>query len=156
MAVDGHGNVYVTGTSFGNNQLDYATLGYTSAGLPLWTNRFNGSSAGDDAGADSIALDNAGNLLVTGYSTGPSGTWDFATIKYAGEGQSQGPLSIVIQSVNNGVCLSWTNSMYGLQSAPSVNGTFTNVPNSPSPYTNLIIGSQQFFRLKLNGSANSP
>jgi hypothetical protein len=32
--------------------------------------------------------------------------------------------------------------------APAITGTFTNVPGATSPYTNVITGGQQFFRLK--------
>jgi hypothetical protein len=35
----------------------------------------------------------------------------------------------------------------GLQSAPAINGSFTNIPCALSTYTNAISGSQQFFRL---------
>jgi hypothetical protein len=46
--------------------------------------------------------------------------------------------------------LSWTNAAFGLQSAPTINGTFTNVPGATSPYTNPIVDLQQFFRLISN------
>ena len=43
MAVDGSNNVIVTGYSFGSASYDdYATIKYSSAGVPLWTNRYNG------------------------------------------------------------------------------------------------------------------
>ena len=43
VAVDGSNNVIVTGRS-ANNAIssDYATIKYSSAGLPLWTNRYHG------------------------------------------------------------------------------------------------------------------
>jgi len=36
---------------------------------------------------------------------------------------------------------------YNLQTAPAITGTFTNIPGATSPYTNVISGPQQFFRL---------
>src|SRR5690606_22816974 len=43
IAVDGNGNVFVTGTSTNSSTgNDYATIKYSSAGVPLWTNRYNG------------------------------------------------------------------------------------------------------------------
>jgi hypothetical protein len=51
---------------------------------------------------------------------------------------------------NNQLALSWTNAGFTLQSSPVVTGTFTNIPGATSPYTNLISGSQQYFRLKGN------
>jgi hypothetical protein len=85
LALDVRGNVYVTGLSASTdtfpNNFDYATVAYSSAGVPLWTNRYNGP-LNDDDGARAIALDDSGNVFVTGYIAG-TGTWaDVATIKY--------------------------------------------------------------------------
>jgi hypothetical protein len=81
-AVDGRNNVIVTGCSTnGASGSDYTTIKYSSAGVPLWTNRYNGPGNGEDR-ARAIALDHSGNVFVTGYSTGSGGNLDFATIKY--------------------------------------------------------------------------
>ena len=73
LAVDGDGNVYVTGLSYSSsNNYDYATIAYSSAGVPLWTNLFNGTGNGDDL-ARGITIDNGGNVLVTGSSVGSGG-----------------------------------------------------------------------------------
>ncbi len=61
MAADAHGNVIVTGVSYGE------TLKYSSAGVPLWTNRFSGPEDGYSAPA-ALAMDASGNVLVTGQS----------------------------------------------------------------------------------------
>ena len=48
MAVDRAGNVFVTGESTGvGSGYDIATLKYSNAGVPLWTNRYNGPANGD-------------------------------------------------------------------------------------------------------------
>ena len=44
----------------------------------------------------------------------------------------------------------WVNAVFGLQSAPTSTGAFTNLPGATSPYTNPITGAQQFFRLLSN------
>jgi hypothetical protein len=86
LAVDGNGNVYVTGYSAGSGSgYDYATIKYSSAGVPLWTNLFNGAGNGDDI-AYSLALDGSGNVYVTGRSTGSGSGYDYATIKYSSAG----------------------------------------------------------------------
>ena len=51
IAVDGSNNVYVTGSSRGNNtNNDYVTIKYSSGGVPLWTNRYGGPYTADDDG----------------------------------------------------------------------------------------------------------
>jgi hypothetical protein len=84
VAVDGSNNVIVTGRSEASASsyiYDYATIKYSSAGVPLWTNLYNGPGNGDDQ-ACALALDHSGNVIVTGYSTGSGGDYDFATVKY--------------------------------------------------------------------------
>ena len=46
---------------------DYATIKYSSAGLPLWTNRYNGSANGQDY-ATAVAVDGTDDVIVTGYA----------------------------------------------------------------------------------------
>lgn len=57
---------------------------------------------------------------------------------------------LTIQKSGTNVLLTWTNPAFGLQAAPVVTGTYTNVPGATSPYTNAINGAQQFFRLQMN------
>jgi uncharacterized delta-60 repeat protein len=84
LAVDGRNNVIVTGrweASPSSYTYDYATIKYSSAGVPLWTNLYNGPGNGDDQ-ACVLAVDHSGNVIVTGYSTGSGDDYDFATVKY--------------------------------------------------------------------------
>lgn len=89
LAVDGAGNVYVTGASPGVNSFaDYATVKYNPDGGEVWVKRYNGPGNGHD-NAVGLALDSGGNLYVTGTSYGGTETGDdYATIKYrASDGQ---------------------------------------------------------------------
>ncbi len=86
IAVDLARNVYITGASTGNGTgYDYATIKYSAAGAQLWEQRYNGSGNGDDR-ATSIAVDDSGNVLVTGGSEGNGTYQDYATIKYNSDG----------------------------------------------------------------------
>jgi len=70
IAVDNNGNVYITGASYGSGTYsDYATIKYAPNGQEIWVARYNGPGNGDDR-AYAIAVDNNGNVYVTGYSWG--------------------------------------------------------------------------------------
>ena len=82
LAIDGSGNVYVTGSSNGANSLpDYATIKYNSAGQEQWVARYDGPGNSYDI-ARGIAVDDLENVYVTGNSFGSGNDSDYATIKY--------------------------------------------------------------------------
>src|SRR5436190_4171307 len=90
LAVDTRGNIFVTGESvvaLGQPDL-YLTIAYSSAGTPLWTNRYAGAVSGPNA-ASAITVDNNGEVVVTGYSASSMYSpynYDYATVKYSGAG----------------------------------------------------------------------
>jgi uncharacterized delta-60 repeat protein len=112
IAFDVLGNVYITGVSQAGlfeSTSDYATIKYDQSGNEIWIQRYNGTSNNWDA-ANSIAVDNTGNVYVTGFSTTNNG-YDFVTIKY-----TQPPIPVELTSFtanvlnNNDVILNWTTS----------------------------------------------
>lgn len=91
IAIDDLGNVYVTGWSYGGSTsgFDYATVKYNSAGVQQWAARYNNSTNGTDEAFD-VAVDNTGNVFVTGSSDGTSGNGSAATsVKYDAAGVQQ-------------------------------------------------------------------
>ncbi|MFH1725517.1 MAG: Ig-like domain-containing protein [Elusimicrobiota bacterium] len=90
IAVDGSGNVCVTGVSPGNgSNRDYATVKYDAGGNQLWAARYNGpgSIPGNSIDeATGIAVDGLGNVYVTGDSYSTGANYDYTTLKYDPDG----------------------------------------------------------------------
>src|SRR5262249_26082198 len=83
IAVDGSGNVYVTGSSeAGFGAANYATIKYAPDGTRLWVKRYSGPNNLDIA--QGLVLDANGNVYVTGESR--NGTFDYLTVKYDTDG----------------------------------------------------------------------
>jgi hypothetical protein len=124
----------------GNEQS--VTIAYSSAGLPLWTNVFQGPKQVPQR--QGAALDPQGNAFVTGVTEDVDGSVDFLTLKTAAPSSG---LELKVDRLPGFIVLNWQSANAVLQAAPSVSGTFTNVPGATSPFTNALTGGQQFFRL---------
>jgi uncharacterized delta-60 repeat protein len=82
MAVNGSGNVYVTGFSWSSGtNYDYTTIRYDTDGNELWVQGYNGSGNSED-NAYAIIVDDSSNVYVTGRSMGSETSYDYVTIKY--------------------------------------------------------------------------
>ena len=90
IAIDPGGNVIVTGGSWGvGTQWDYATIKYSPIGNELWIRRYNGPA--QDVPTDiayALAVDDSGNVYVTGWSDGPTENPNCLTIKYNPNGDT--------------------------------------------------------------------
>lgn len=89
LAVDGADNVIATGysTQSGLNLQDFLTVKYDPVGTRQWVRTYNGEESFDDW-AESVAVDNAGNVIVTGPRGEYCGDhcYSFATVKYSPDG----------------------------------------------------------------------
>ncbi len=84
MDIDDAGNVIVAGLSSSGaleSRYDYATILYNGLGQEQWVEKYNGSSNNRDE-ALAVAVDDAGNIYVTGYTTTGSVS-DITTIRYS-------------------------------------------------------------------------
>ena len=159
IAVDGSGNVFVTGYSYSGYSFEtagYATVGYSEAGVPLWTNRYDWNQFyNQDNIARAVAVDRSGNVFVTGDFWDVSNGYSVSlTIKYSSA--IPPPLLTLIPDGAN-VILMWTTNAFGftLQSTSDLNPPAIWDTNAPAPIviggqnviTNLITGTQMFFRL---------
>jgi hypothetical protein len=142
LAVDVSGNVFVTGYALANGAYEYATVAYSDAGMPLWTNRYNQDGYSSEATA--LAVDRVGNTVVTGYSDRlPVHGRDYLTIMHSSTVQFR----LSVQQEENHLVLRWPSQNLLLQCAASLTGLFTNILGAASPYTNSMSSAQQYFRL---------
>jgi hypothetical protein len=88
IAVDGSGNVCVTGFSEGSGtSKDFVTIKYYANGDTTWVRRYNGLDNYDDRAWD-ICLDDSGRVYVTGTTGYATGLDDFLTIAYYPNGDT--------------------------------------------------------------------
>ncbi|HAV64470.1 MAG TPA: hypothetical protein DCY13_19140, partial [Verrucomicrobiales bacterium] len=86
LALDATGNIHVTGASKGpGDTFHYGTVKYAPDGQQLWVARHVGTGNSEDQ-ARAIAVDSAGNVIVTGKSKGVGSNFDYATVKYNAAG----------------------------------------------------------------------
>ncbi|MEO8446455.1 MAG: SBBP repeat-containing protein [bacterium] len=125
LAVDGAGNIYVTGESNGEGGdfFQYATIKYNTAGDSVWTKGYGASVTGHDR-AYAIALDASGNVYVAGTSVSGITGDDYAVIKY-----TQNPYAVIT---------SFIQGFYNASSDIMVNDTSkVLLRNTASPYTKV-------------------
>lgn len=89
IGVDGEGNVYVTGGSWGmGHTSDVTTIKYDPDGNELWIARYNSPSDSSDVGW-AMAVSDEGNVYVTGYTMSHANELDYLTLKYDTNGFEQ-------------------------------------------------------------------
>lgn len=82
---DANGNIYTTGITSSNGvNFDVQTIKYDPNMNVVWVKTFDGSG-NYDQGAD-IAIDNIGNVIVTGYSTKTNLTKEILVLSYSSSG----------------------------------------------------------------------
>jgi hypothetical protein len=85
IALDGAGNVYVTGDSAGSGGTDAATIKYSTNGAVVWVNRYNSSGTNIHYPVGLVA-DGAGNAFVLVNSL--VGVSDYTLLKYDAAGNA--------------------------------------------------------------------
>jgi hypothetical protein len=122
IMVDTSSNVFVTGVSINtSNYYQYATIAYSGAGLPLWTNYYDGAGNNASFTDPSLAVDLSGNVFVAGYSTGVGTSQDYTIIKYSAIPPS---LTIALTPTNT-VAVSWPSPSTDFTLQQNTNGIAT-------------------------------
>ncbi|NIR51354.1 tandem-95 repeat protein [candidate division KSB1 bacterium] len=86
MALDTDGAVYVVGKSLNSmGDFDYIVLKYDTNGNFLWKQRHNGPGNGRDV-ATALAVNQFGDLYMTGESWSADSGFDYLTLKYDSDG----------------------------------------------------------------------
>ena len=167
IAVDGNGNVYVTGRSMGSKSaMDIATVKYNASGVFQWAAIYNGPANLNDVPGD-VKVDASGNVFVTGYADanavlGPGAA--IVTIKYDNSGQQQW-LGRYDQLPNDGT---GTNGEQGVSLALDASGyvyvtgqsggmvTIKYDPTDPSgqPLWSTVNGTDSGRRILIDGQDN--
>lgn len=139
ITVDGTGNVYVTGRSVSTTtSWDYATIKYNSNGAQQWVRRYHGMANYDDE-PTGIALDDSGNVYVTGRSgIDPLFRFQFATVKYTSGGTQNwvqtyiGPANLSASA--NAVVVDHQNNIYvtGLDYGADTTAEYVTIKYSPN------------------------
>lgn len=86
MTTDAGGNIYITGISWSGNAVNYLTLKYNSSGVKQWHRTENPAGGETWNEATAVAVDDAGNVIVVGYSPNPEGWLNYHTVKYNSQG----------------------------------------------------------------------
>ena len=106
-----------------------------------WSGPNGFSSTSQDPSLSQVSLNASGTYKVTttvGGLTSSPGTVAVVV---------NPPMVFTIRSSSSGIVLNWPSGT--LQSATNLSGPWNNVPGAVSPLTNSPIGSQQFYRIRL-------
>ena len=168
IALDRHGNAYVTGGIYENNPSfeDYLTIKYNSVGTFAWASRYAGPTATNDE-AKAIAVDDSCNVYVTGASGDGS---DIATVKYDSTGAQRwvkrydGPAHLT--DAGAGIGVDWLHNVYvtGREGLPGTPNTYDIVTMKYSGsgdslwvrrYASLLSPYDDPIALRVEGGGNS-
>lgn len=123
---DSLGNIYVTGFSDGNGtDSDYATIKYDPNGNQKWIVRYNGLANGEDS-ARAVAVNDSGDVFVTGYSTESETNDGYTTIKYSQGDAINKPCVILTNNSTSTLCAEEDNvnmPLYGMLTRFTIEAT---------------------------------
>jgi uncharacterized repeat protein (TIGR03803 family) len=133
-----YGTAYWGGSSNAGSIFKLDTSGNNYAVLYNFT-------GGSDGSNPNTTLVLAGNTL---YGTTENGGFSGHGTVFSLPTVTSIPLNFT--NKNHAVVLSWSDPTFLLQASTLVTGTYTNVPNATSPYTNTFSTPTKFFRLRAN------
>lgn len=144
IATDNNGNIFLAGSTVdvGNDQ-DILVVKLNPNGDTVWTNRYDGPAAGGVDVAQAIALDNLGNVYVTGFAKFISTATDLVTIKYDSLG--------VIQWVAN---YGFVSDQYDQGNSIAVDGSGNVFVTGQSDGDPSVITNEDYVTIKYDASGS--
>jgi hypothetical protein len=85
--------------------------------------------------------------LDASSGSGSRDTFGIDNVRLTFNGTERNPGMLAVEQVGETLVLTWDDSSFGLQSAPTPGGVFTNVVGATSPHTSAIEADQRYFRL---------
>jgi len=149
IKVDGRGYVYVTGYSYNySSQYDCVTIRYDRAGGEVWVATYDSPSQASGGGSQApggepdndcdyayaLALDELGNVYVTGGSFGDGSRYDYATVKYSQEDTPAGN-GVEVEDPSTGTTITFEKVLAGGNTIVNMTaeGPFLTVGARPLP-----------------------
>ncbi|MBK8553974.1 MAG: SBBP repeat-containing protein [Ignavibacteria bacterium] len=162
IEVDDSGNVYVTGSGYGNsNNSNFTTIKYNTTGAVKWIRVYNGIAGAYDEGKD-LAVDNSGNVYVTGVSAvGAIAVigHDMTTLKYDAAGNSRGIIiyagSGESQDYGNAIAIDNSGNIYVAGFTNAANEDFITIKYLSSDFLPINLQLNAFIQGFYNSGSNS-
>src|ERR1035441_5170126 len=118
--------------------------------VQAWVQRYNGTGNGSDQ-ATAVAVDGSNNVIVTGYSEGGGGNYDYVTIKYSmvgvplwtnrynGLNGTDEATAVAVDGSNNVIVTGWSDTGFG-EAYATIKYSSTGVPL----WTNRYGGTEDY------------
>ncbi len=149
LSVQTHSTVWTVDYAVGDSPASFTLLG-TNADPGIFGTTNQTYSLGADANDQSQNV--WIRITALSASTGTSGSrdtfgMDNFVLNYAAATASATAIPLLIQTDGTHAVLTWNDSTFTLQAAPTATGLFTNVSGAFSPFTNAIDSPARFYRL---------
>lgn len=149
IALDMEGNIYVSATSKTYDTGYYTTIKYDAEGTELWVRDYE---EGGNKLATAMALDDGGNVYITGARKDTTTNFDYCTVKYNPEGEElwiqnydhvgelDAPMALVVDSTG-----------HVFITGGSEDGELTGVDYATIKYTQIAIPEEADLVLDMSG-----
>ena len=142
-----------SGLAINGNTIYATSLGFDAYGGTVfavntdgtgYTNLTSFNSPGDPGTLSGVTF-SGGSLYCTAWN---GGAFDDGTVFALALSPTPTPVPLNLKLAGNAVILNWSAPSLSLYSAPTITNVFTKIIGATSPYTNVITGTQKYFRLE--------